>query len=262
MAERRSKQTRGGGDLKIRVVIMKNGGRIATAEGAMLADWGLVGNSSSPAALSIFDPEHWRARNELHSTPGGRGSAWFVGEGGCWVLKHYRRGGFMARLSEDRYAWWSEPRVRSFAEWHLHQAMRELGLPVPKAVAAAYRRSGLTYRCDIITERIKDSRPISALIAAAPLPQEAWQSLGGVLARFHRAGVDHADLNAHNILYSGTDLSFYLIDFDRGRLRAAAGLGAAWQRGNLERLHRSLVKVAPPAQFTPRQWDWLLEGYR
>jgi 3-deoxy-D-manno-octulosonic acid kinase len=242
--------------------MMKNGGRIATAEGAMLADWGLVGNSSSPAASSIFDPEYWKARNELHSTPGGRGSAWFVGEGGRWVLRHYRRGGFMARLSKDRYGWRSESRVRAFAEWHLHQAMRELGLPVPRPVAAVYQRTGLTYRCDIITERIQDTRPISALIAAAPLPQAAWQRLGAVLARFHRAGVDHADLNAHNILCSGAHSNFHLIDFDRGRMRAAAGLGATWQQRNLERLHRSLVKVAPPAQFTARQWDWLLEGYR
>jgi 3-deoxy-D-manno-octulosonic acid kinase len=238
------------------------GGRIATAEGAMLADWGLLGNSSSPTASSIFDPEYWQARNELHSAPGGRGSAWFVGEDGRWVLRHYRRGGFMARLSEDRYGWWSEPRVRAFAEWHLHQTLRELGLPVPKPVAAAYRRSGLTYRCDIITERIQATRPLSALIAAAPLPAQNWQSLGRVLARFHRAGVDHADLNAHNILFSAADSNFHLIDFDRGRMRGAAGLGAAWQRRNLERLHRSLVKVAPLAQFTQRQWDWLLQGYR
>lgn len=262
MAERRSRQTRGGGDLKIRVLMKTNAGRIAIAEGAMLADWDLVGNASTAAVESIFDPQHWKARNELHATPGGRGSSWFVGEGGRWVLRHYRRGGFMARISEDRYVWWSEPKVRAFAEWHLHRAMRHLGLPVPKPVAAAYRRCGLRYRCDIITECIQGARPISALLAAAVLPQEAWQRLGRVLARFHRAGIDHADLNAHNILYSEIDSDFHLIDFDRGRMRGAGALGAAWQGRNLDRLHRSLIKVAPPAHDTALEWDWLREGYR
>jgi 3-deoxy-D-manno-octulosonic acid kinase len=242
--------------------MLTNAGRIATAEGAMLADWDLVGNSSTPNADSIFDPEHWKARNELHATPGGRGSSWFVAEDGRWVLRHYRRGGFMARLSEDRYFWRSEPKVRAFAEWHLHRDMRNLGLPVPKPVAAAYRRSGLRYRCDIITECILGARPLSALIAAAALPQEAWRPLGIVLARFHRAGIDHADLNAHNILYSQIDSGFHLIDFDRGQIRGAGALGAAWQRRNLDRLHRSLVKVAPPAHFTAQQWDLMLQGYR
>jgi 3-deoxy-D-manno-octulosonic acid kinase len=262
MAERRSRQTRGGGDFKIRVLMKTNAGRIAIAEGAMLADWDLVGNSSTPGADSIFDPAHWQARNELKATAGGRGASWFVGAGGRWVLRHYRRGGFMARISADRYVWWSEPKVRAFAEWQLHRAMRDLGLPVPKPVGAAYRRSGLSYRCDIITECIQGSRSVSALIAAAALPREAWRSLGGVLARFHRAGIDHADLNAHNILYSEIDAGYHLIDFDRGQMRDTQALGAAWQRGNLDRLHRSLLKVAPPAHFTPLEWQWLLEGYR
>jgi 3-deoxy-D-manno-octulosonic acid kinase len=244
------------------MLMMTNGGRIATAEGAMLADWALLGNSGIEANESIFDPKFWAPRNELQPTPGGRGSAWYVGNAGCWVLRHYRRGGLVARLSEDRYWWLSEGKVRAFAEWRLHRAMRERGLPVPKPVAAAYRRAGFTYRCDLITERILHVRSLSAVLVEAPLAQAAWRVLGGVIARFHRAGVDHADLNAHNILYAENDAAFSLIDFDRGRLRGAGELGFAWQRRNLRRLHRSLAKVAPPAHFTPREWDWLRAGYR
>ena len=37
---------------------------------------------------------------------GGRGSAWFVdGEAGPAVLKRYRRGGWIAGLSEGAYLW-------------------------------------------------------------------------------------------------------------------------------------------------------------
>jgi 3-deoxy-D-manno-octulosonic acid kinase len=228
----------------------------------MLADWGLLGNSRIEANESIFDPKFWAPRNELQPAPGGRGSAWFVGNDGQWVLRHYRRGGFAARLSEDRYWWLSEVKVRAFAEWYLHQAMRERGLPVPKPVAAAYRRSGFTYRCDLITERIWHVRSLSAVLAEASLAEAAWRALGGVIAQFHRAGVDHADLNAHNILYAEKAATFSVIDFDRGRLRGAGELAYLWQLRNLRRLHRSLAKVAPPARFTPREWDWLRAGYR
>jgi 3-deoxy-D-manno-octulosonic acid kinase len=103
---------------------------------------------------------------------------------------------------------------------------------------------------------------LSAVLADAPLPEPVWRALGGVIAQFHRAGVDHADLNAHNILYTGKEATFNEIDFDRGRLRGAGELARPWQRRNLGRLHRSLAKAAPPAHFTPREWSWLRAGYR
>jgi 3-deoxy-D-manno-octulosonic acid kinase len=58
------------------------------------------------------------------------------------------------------------------------------------------------------------------------------------LRRFHEHGVQHADLNAHNVLL-GRDGGVHLLDFDRGRLRERG----AWEDTVLARLHRSLVKV-------------------
>lgn len=49
-------------------------------------------------------------------------------------------------------------------------------------------------------------------------------------------GVHHADLNAHNILLAD-DGAVYVLDFDRGRIRARG----AWENNVLARLHRSLV---------------------
>jgi 3-deoxy-D-manno-octulosonic acid kinase len=159
--------------------------------------------------------------------------------------------------------WMSEARVRTFAEWRLLDALAARGLPVPKPVAAQYLRSGLVYRCDLITERIVNAWPLSAALAASALSESVWREVGAVIARLHRAGADHADLNAHNILCGteaacATDIS--VIDFDRGRLRSPG----AWRQANLERLRRSLEKISgnlPPDRYSPREWAWLHAGY-
>src|SRR5271156_5179235 len=180
MADRRNRQTCCGGDLKSRVIVIsqtgKKGRRIATATGAMLSDPACLGNMPPDAAESIFDPQFWRARGELSAVSAGRGSAWFIASGNGqqsggrqWVLRHYRRGGFIARLSRDGYVWAGEERVRAFAEWRLLDLLRQRGLPVPKPVAARYQREGLWYRCDLITERIVDAEPLSSVLARGAL---------------------------------------------------------------------------------------------
>jgi 3-deoxy-D-manno-octulosonic acid kinase len=238
--------------------MIKGGQRIATATGVMLADLNCIGNALLGAAESLFDPDFWRSRGELAAVSGGRGSAWFVGPAANpWVLRHYRRGGCIARISADRYGWSGEERVRSFSEWRLLFDLSQRGLSVPKPVAAHYRREGLTYRCDLITERIAHTRPLSAALGAGPLAPSCWRAIGAAIARLHRQGVDHADLNAHNILL-GSDGRVSVIDFDRGRVRAPG----AWTAGNLARLERSLRKVSPPDRFAPASWDELLAGYR
>jgi 3-deoxy-D-manno-octulosonic acid kinase len=237
--------------------MIKGGQRIATATGVMLADLHRLGNAQPAAADSLFDPQYWSARGELAAVSGGRGSAWFVGG---WVLRHYRRGGWAARISLDRYVWQGEDRVRAFVEWRLLQYLSERGLSVPKPVAARYQRTGVTYRCDLITERIVDAQSLSAALASAPVPENTWRAVGAAIARFHRHGVDHADLNAHNILLDGNH-GVTLIDFDRGRLRAPG----AWAARNLQRLRRSLEKISrslPAGRFTPAEWRQVSAGYQ
>jgi tRNA A-37 threonylcarbamoyl transferase component Bud32 len=246
--------------------MIKGGQRIATATGVMLADPGGLGNALQSAAESLFDPNYWSARGELTPVSGGRGSAWFVGPAAQppasqpLVLRHYRRGGFVARLSQDRYGWAGEDRVRAFAEWRLLDYLAQRGLRVPKPVAAFYRRAGMTYRCDLITQRIVDAQSLSAALARGPMPESTWRAIGAAIARLHSHGVDHADLNAHNILLDGNQ-SVSVIDFDRGRLRAPG----RWTLRNLRRLERSLEKIAvslPPDRFTPADWQQLLAGYQ
>src|SRR5690606_32966692 len=65
----------------------------------------------------LFDP----ANPVLHAQAvqqGGRQSAWFVqGPFGDAVLRHYRRGGLAAKISEDRYLWQGAEATRSMAEF-------------------------------------------------------------------------------------------------------------------------------------------------
>ena len=66
-----------------------------------------------------------------------------------------------------------------------------------------------------------------------------WEAAGQLIARFHRAGLDHADLNAHNILFDGQGRGWF-IDLDR---RACAFPPPPGAKRNLARLHRSLRKL-------------------
>jgi 3-deoxy-D-manno-octulosonic acid kinase len=239
----------------------KDGGRrTATASGAILADAAGLDGLIESAGEALFDPQFWDARAELTATGTGRGAAWFIESGAHrWVLRHYRRGGFIRPFSEDGYLWIGEARVRAFAEYTLLARLTELGLPVPKPIAARYRRLGFGYRCDLITQRIEDARPLSAMLAVESLSDGSWQAVGATIARLHRCGVDHADLNAHNILL-GSLGAVSVIDFDRGRIRAPG----AWRARNLRRLRRSLEKIAralPPGRFSVRAWGCLLGGY-
>jgi 3-deoxy-D-manno-octulosonic acid kinase len=243
----------------------KDGGqRTATSSGAMLADPRSLGNVRE----SIFEPAYWAARGELLDVARGRGSAWFIiTTPNQWVLRHFKRGGWIARFSKDRYVWAGETRVRSFAEWRLLDALMRRGLPVPRPLAARYQRTGPLYRCDLITERISNAVPLSERMGEEPLDAGIWRAVGATVARFHAAGVDHADLNCHNILLEASG-RVSVIDFDRGRIRSSAGADAGatgWKAGNLARLHRSLVKVAralPRDRFDAAAWDSLLAGYR
>lgn len=191
------------------------------------------------AGYELFDPQGWGDRARPVGERGGRGCAWFVQAAfGEAVLRHYRRGGLVARINRDRYLWRGADRTRSFLEFRLLADLHGRGLPVPAPIAAGYRRQGLCYRADILVQRIPGTRSLAELLREG-VEVPPWEAVGRMLARFHRAGVCHADLNAHNILVDDRG-DVWLIDFDRGRLRAPA---VGWRTANLYRLQRSLLKL-------------------
>ena len=172
-----------------------------------------------------------------------------------------RRGGWIAKFSDDRYLWLGRHKTRAFAEWRLLAELRRRGLPVPAPVAARYERGLLTYAADLITEQLPTTNTLADAITGASLPQEQWRNVGSTIAEFHRQGVHHADLNAHNILIGeGSQGRVYALDFDRGRIRARG----AWEQDVLSRLKRSLEKIRArraDVRFQDRDWQALMEGY-
>jgi len=223
----------------------------------MLYDASRAGN----AGASWFDAKWWSRRGEVRASAEGRGAALFIqADGRHLVLRHYRRGGWIAKWSADRYLWQSGEQTRSFIEWHMLYVMRKAGLPVPMPVAACYRRTGrYSYSADLLTERIADVSSLAARLADEPLPLGSWIAIGRCLRRFHRDGICHADLNAHNVLLNEAQ-EVWLVDFDRGRLRRP-GL---WCDSNLVRLRRSIEKITdalPAERFSEADWASLLSGY-
>lgn len=207
-----------------------------------------------------FTPDYWLAKHKVTQTERGRGASWFVdAEGQEWVLRHYRRGGFIARFVEEHYIWLGLERSRAWREWKLLASMHDSGLPVPLPIAARVCRRGLIYRADIITQRIPGALSLTQRLSGESYDDRCWLEVGNTLAQFHKAGIFHADLNAHNIMLDNTGQVF-LIDFDRGEQRSAG----SWQKLNLVRLHHSLAKLKRQYKefyFTDNNWQQLLDSY-
>lgn len=227
------------------------------ATGAILSDAAL----SPQVEPDWFAPDYWRDNDALRTQAGGRGGVAIIETpvGEC-VLRHYRRGGLVASLMGDRYLWTGADRSRPFTEFRLLVEIARLGLPGPAPVAARYCRHAFFYSADLITRRIADAHTLAECLAAGRLDAGLARRVGAVIARFHRVGIWHADLNAHNVLVAAD--SIYLIDFDRGQLRAPA---TDWQQANLLRLKRSLIKLGAAKggedTFDGDIWQPLLHDY-
>lgn len=206
-----------------------------------------------------FEPRYWRERERIQGVAAGRGSATFVAaEHETWVLRHYHRGGFMARFVDDYYVWHGLNGTRAFREWRLLAELHARGLPVPRPIAARVCRYGLSYTADILTAYLEGTRSVDSMLHAGESLGDQWQVIGGTLREFHDDGVDHSDLNVRNILIDNEGRVF-LIDFDKGRLRGPG----AWKQGNLKRLQRSLRKTALETgiPYDEEVWRRIEAGY-
>ena len=231
----------------------------AAGTGAILFDAGLAVQPED----AWFDPEYWRARGKLlDRAHGGRGSVAFIDApvGDC-ALRHYHRGGMVAPILGDRYLWNGRERTRGFAEFRLLAELQRRGLPAPAPAAARHRHRGAYYTADLLTRRIEHTRTLAEFIAAGELDSQIAEQVGALVARFHAQGVDHADLNAHNVLIGPNGL--WLVDFDRGRIRPSQG---EWCQANLRRLRRSLLKLGACDRDETRLdreiWTPLIRAYR
>jgi 3-deoxy-D-manno-octulosonic acid kinase len=208
-----------------------------------------------------FDAAEWRRAGGVAIETSGRGEVLILSLahlGETWVLRHYRRGGLVARVIDDHYVWLGAERTRAFREWRLLRKLRAAGLPVPNPVAAHVYRTGVIYTADIITAYLAGTRKLSWYISQGRAPADCWRRIGAMIRSVHDHGVDHPDLTAHNVLLDDTG-NTYLVDFDNAEIKPPG----AWQRLGLERFNRSLRKVAleTGTDFDAATWALLEAGY-
>lgn len=173
-------------------------------------------------------------------TGSGRGQVTVEQRGDAeWLIRHYRRGGMVARWNPDRYPAAPVPLTRAMREMTLLREMRSIGMPVPQPIAARCERRGRTYQADIIVGYVDQTRNMAQWLGERPLSPEEWIAVGRAIRQMHNHQIHHSDLNCHNILLD-TSGQVWLIDFDKCERRG----GEAWKAINLARLQRSLIKEA------------------
>jgi 3-deoxy-D-manno-octulosonic acid kinase len=203
----------------------------------------------------------------------GRGAAYRMTIAGTdVVVRHYRRGGAVARVLHDEYLRLGEP--RPLRELHASISARARGVDTPEVVAAIAYLAGPLYRADLATRFVPGSRDLATVTFGKGLDDlandrtrertrapararvrvreredeearaAAWHAAGSLVRTAFDAGVEHADLNLRNILISppaGAPRAL-LLDLDRAVVHAKP-LRAAVRSAMIARLHRSRAKL-------------------
>jgi 3-deoxy-D-manno-octulosonic acid kinase len=147
----------------------------------------------------------------------GRGTAYAIRiHDHAWLVRHYRRGGALARLLGDRYARFASG--RALRELNVSAAARRAGIPTPEVVAAVTYPAGAFARFDIAVTWIDDALDLAAvLFAESRRDIDAEIAKAATLIRtLCERGLQHADLNLKNILTEPGGA--YVVDLDRCRM--------------------------------------------
>lgn len=221
-------------------------------------------NSFTPEMLN---PHYWQEKNAIVGSAQGRGTTWFIETESSarvqqnWVLRHYYRGGLIGKVINDQYFYTGIANTRAAREFSLLKTMRKLGLPAPKPIAFRVIKNQLFYRADLLSSRIENANDLVAILSHNEINDTLWFSIGKVIKAFHRHGIYHHDLNAHNILVDNNN-NVWLIDFDRGEQRTKL---TQWPEKNMARLLRSFRKESKRVanfQWQEVNWQTLLKGYQ
>ncbi|TBR41751.1 3-deoxy-D-manno-octulosonic acid kinase [Marinomonas agarivorans] len=225
-----------------------------------------VSDLTIPVTNTWFTPDFWAQHQDEAMPASGRGSVNFVKtQNGRFVIRQYLRGGLVSKFSHDRFFFMGAKRSRPYRELALLNYMQDQKLPAPIPVAGIYHRQGLSYTASIMTHLIPNAKELFHFLMPTEFdcrewPKINWHAIGSTIRRFHDAGIDHVDLNCHNIMLD-KDNRIWLIDFDKCQKRPP---NKHWQRRNLNRLQRSFNKEAlkhSTFQYDEQDWNTLLEGY-
>ena len=183
-----------------------------------------------------------------------------------WAVRHYRRGGAVARYLDDRYLA-AGGDSRPVRELKASVEARKRGVPTPAVVAGATYSAGMFYRADLATELIPDAESLADLLFGNSDSQvdveKALHVAGKVVRKLEDTRVLHPDVNAGNILlriHLG-EIEAHVIDLDRCNILPQAAPGPHhFMRGRLE---RSLRKLADrhAVELPDGCWRALRDGF-
>lgn len=220
----------------------------ALVSGVTLHDWaaGLDGSRVFSGRGDVFafpsppDPDEW------------------------WVVRHYRRGGAIARMLEDRYV--LRGPTRPIVETTAVLAARREGISTPEVIAAAVYPAGRFYRADLVTRLVLDARNLAEAVFGPTSSEDRQSALslaGSLMRDLESAGILHVDFNAANILIqnrAGMERA-WVLDLDRAELFPAGGLPRGVMRRRLERSLRKFER-AHGRPLTHEDWSALRSGYQ
>ncbi len=207
----------------------------------------------------LFEPQYWMSSNKVMGSASGRGTTFFLDLFGRDVaLRHYYRGGLFGKLIKDKYWFSGWENTRCYQELMTLNLLSEAGVNVPKPIGARATRQGMRYQADILTEKVQDAEDLVSVLLNQPLDPSIYQRIGMEIRKMHNAGVNHTDLNIHNILLD-KQVCVWLIDFDK----CGTKTGTGWQKNNLDRLLRYLKKEQKKHTIHWQRSDWetLMSGY-
>lgn len=216
--------------------------------------------SLSQPSVNWFKVEQLPSDFSITGQATGRGTTWFLRcQSNEYVLRHYKRGGAIANVSDDKFLYLGMQQTRPVKELSLLIKLQHWQLPAPKPIAGLVSRHGLTWQGDLITARIDGAQDVHNVLMQRSLSKLEWRHIGSTIVRFHQRQVFHHDLNIHNIMLDAKGQA-WLIDFDKCGIKS----GNRWKQANLQRLLRSLQKEANNYSnygFKHENWRSLIEGY-
>jgi 3-deoxy-D-manno-octulosonic acid kinase len=200
-----------------------------------------------------FNPNWLMTENLITETASGRGLVYFFSAlGENCVLRHYYRGGLVAKLSNDKFLSKALEQSRPYKELNLLAQLHSAGLNVPKPIAARLKRTFFSYTADIITAAIPNAQELHEYILKQPLEHSIWEKVGATLRKMHDLQACHYDINVKNVLLQEDgeqSKTIYLLDFDGCKISN----GDTWKNPNMARFKRSLEKQR--AKYSPYYYD-------
>lgn len=210
-----------------------------------------------------FDADYLQQQKLVTGTAEGRGTVYFFKLNELdVVLRHYKRGGMVAKINDDKFLYTGIENSRCHKELRVLQLLCEANINVPEPIAGRIVKKGPFYTADIITRVIANATELHEVLQNKAVHAKTWQNIGNEIRKMHDAQICHHDINVKNILLVKNDDTnrVHLLDFDKCEFQK----GNHWKASNLERLERSLNKqVAKCAKYyyEPGDWEALKEGY-